>query len=91
MNSNGLSWAACGMIDQNSTFLHVVKQACFLIENNIFDIVRVSEHHEQKIRLLSNLLNFLPLGSLRDQILSLCLGSGINGQFIAIVHQVTSH
>ena len=49
INAHSLTRAACGMINQHSTLLHVMQNSSFLIEDHIFDIMRVSKHQEKKI------------------------------------------
>ncbi len=49
MNSHSLTRIACGMINQNSTFFHVMQQPCFIIEYHVFNIMRVPYHHEYDI------------------------------------------
>lgn len=66
------------MINQDGSFLHVVEDSSVLVEDDILNIMRVPKHEEKVIRLLSNLLDVLPLSASCDELLSLALSPSID-------------
>ena len=51
------------MVNQSRPRLHVLENAHVIIEDHLFNIMWITQHHEEVISFLSNLMGLLELGT----------------------------
>ena len=56
-------WTATCMVNQSRPRLHVLENAHVSIEDHLFNIMWITQHHEEVISFLSNLMGLLELGT----------------------------